>query len=262
MSPCTRRAVCSTHFYNPYHPRVNYPVGVHAYRMLIGACNPMLSPPFQHLFSLFQNFFLLFKGVTSSTPTSITVAWAAPEDNGSLIAEYMVESRQAFAVGEINPEAVAPAPTTHVVTGTSVTVSGLEPATNYAFRIKAANAMGVGPFSPLFPVSTASAAPSGPTAPRYSRLGIDHFSLLVAWRRTRHTKCPKPCFRVRFWFCFLNWVFLEKIPSFVPLACLYPRTLAHVVRHVAVSIFVLIFNMIIRCCAGSLLCRDCAVTVP
>ena len=209
MSPCTRRAVCSTHFYNPYHPRVNYPVGVHAYRMLIGACNPMLSPPFQHLFSLFQNFFLLFKGVTSSTPTSITVAWAAPEDNGSLIAEYMVESRQAFAVGEINPEAVAPAPTTHVVTGTSVTVSGLEPATNYAFRIKAANAMGVGPFSPLFPVSTASAAPSGPTAPRYSRLGIDHFSLLVAWRRTRHTKCP-------FLVLFFKLVFFGKDPIVCP----------------------------------------------
>jgi len=128
----------------------------------------------------------------------------------------MVESRQAFAVGEINPEAVAPAPTTHVVTGTSVTVSGLEPATNYAFRIKAANAMGVGPFSPLFPVSTASAAPSGPTAPRYSRLGIDHFSLLVAWRRTRHTKCPTAPCPCPFLVLFFKLVFFGKDPIVCP----------------------------------------------
>ena len=38
--------------------------------------------------------------VTASTPTAITVAWAAPEDNGSPIAEYTVECRQSFAVGE------------------------------------------------------------------------------------------------------------------------------------------------------------------
>ena len=74
--------------------------------------------------------------VTGSGATR-TVSWAAPDPNGSPLTGYTVTAEPGGA-------------TTHVPAGpTTAEVTGLDPATEYAFRVHATNAVGDGPASAL-----------------------------------------------------------------------------------------------------------------
>ncbi|MFJ3926948.1 chitinase [Streptomyces sp. NPDC090022] len=62
------------------------------------------------------------------------------------------------------------------VSGTSATVTGLAPATTYAFQVAAVGPAGEGPRSAVVPAATTSGGPGGPDLPAHALVGYLHAS--------------------------------------------------------------------------------------
>lgn len=97
---------------------------------------------------------------TASGDSQVTVTWNPPADNGSPITDYVVQySADGSAWADVNDGEG---------TATSHVVAGLLNDTPYSFRVAAANAVGLGDFSPasapVFP-GVSGGVPSAPSAP-------------------------------------------------------------------------------------------------
>jgi len=88
---------------------------------------------------------MLAPTLVSTTTTSITMQWIAPDDNGSPITSYQLKFRNTtqdgFDFGTPTPEL-------------SATVPGLSENTKYNFRIRAVNAVGASKYSGIFSTKT------------------------------------------------------------------------------------------------------------
>jgi len=110
--------------------------------------------------------------VGDPTGCELSLGWSAPQKcNGSDVSEYCLQVQDLSQGGGFNP----------LYTGclTSFDVSSLRPGTSYAFRVRAANAAGVGPFSPLLNVTTTAVAPGPPLA--VTPVAVTHSSLKLKW---------------------------------------------------------------------------------
>lgn len=76
--------------------------------------------------------------LSAITPTSVTVSWTAPDDGGSPITGYQV----GYGVSSTPADTIVSATSPKVITG-------LTPGTTYFFWVRAINAVGTGPWSPL-----------------------------------------------------------------------------------------------------------------
>ena len=88
--------------------------------------------------------------VSDIAGTSLHLTWTAPEDDGGAeIERYTVEVRRQGSAKWLKHE------TEVVVSGTELTVTGLDEDTEYEWRVAAENKAGLGPFSaPSTPVKT------------------------------------------------------------------------------------------------------------
>ena len=96
--------------------------------------------------------------VVSAVPSTISVqlSWTIPQNNGSPITGYQVQYR--LPGGTFQPVPFSG-------TGTSTTVSGLNPSTNYEFGVTAVNARGPGQLGTVQTSTLPLPTPSGPSAP-------------------------------------------------------------------------------------------------
>lgn len=86
--------------------------------------------------------------------TSVRIKWQGPlEDNGAPVGEFVLE--MAPAGGSFQP--------VYAGDSTGYRAQQLAPGTQYQFRVRAGNAVGLGPYSEVSSVSTTSAPPSPPT---------------------------------------------------------------------------------------------------
>lgn len=99
-----------------------------------------------------------------STPTSITLNWAEPTNNGSPILNYNVEVSDRLYTTE-NDE-------------TEYTIENLTPETTYKIKIQAVNSVGVGNFSPALKASTLRLPPP---PPKLECVGTGHNYLKLKW---------------------------------------------------------------------------------
>lgn len=92
---------------------------------------------------------------SSSTPTSVTYTFAAPNNNGSSITTFnhQAATNSAFTAGVKNWNDGS----------TPTTATGLTPGTRYYFRTRAVNGVGAGPWSGTMQAVTPAALPSAPT---------------------------------------------------------------------------------------------------
>ncbi|WP_139721906.1 peroxidase family protein [Serinicoccus chungangensis] len=92
-------------------------------------------------------------GTATAGNASATVTWTAPSDGGSPITQYRVQVRTGTTVVR-----------TDVVTApaSSATIAGLTNGTAYTFRVRAVNAVGVGPLSAASNAVTPAAVPAAP----------------------------------------------------------------------------------------------------
>ena len=85
----------------------------------------------------------------SNTYDSITLSWNPPlleEQNGDIV-QYVVNITHTVTLERVQ----------YVLSATSITVSGLEPYTNYVCVVAAATALGLGPFSTVIHIRTLEA---------------------------------------------------------------------------------------------------------
>jgi hypothetical protein len=119
--------------------------------------------------------------VSSRGPTSLTLAWEAPEnDGGSEVLGYRVE------VWHSGGGRGADRGWTVLYEGPSraCTVNGLQPGLQYRVRVQAVNQVGLSEYSDEVRVATAASAPQATDAPA---LGDSHQNaLLVSWAPPQH----------------------------------------------------------------------------
>ena len=96
--------------------------------------------------------------VVSAVPStqSVQLSWTVPKDNGSPITGYQVMYRLPGGTWQSVPFSG---------TGTSTTILGLNPSTNYEFGVTAVNARGPGQLGTVQTSTLPQPAGSGPTAP-------------------------------------------------------------------------------------------------
>uniref|UniRef100_A0A6U4VBP4 Fibronectin type-III domain-containing protein n=1 Tax=Hemiselmis andersenii TaxID=464988 RepID=A0A6U4VBP4_HEMAN len=102
----------------------------------------------------------------------LSLCWAAPERcNGADVSEYCLQVQDLSQGGGFSA----------LYTGclTSFDVSSLRPGTPYAFRVRAANSAGSGPFSPSLNVTTTAVAPGPPLA--VTPIAVTHNTLKLKW---------------------------------------------------------------------------------
>jgi predicted phage tail protein len=101
---------------------------------------------------------------SESTPTSITLNWNEPADNGSEITHYNIEFGDKLIVTE------GPVTEYHL--------DNLQPETTYKIKIQAVNAIGTGSLSSVLRVATLKLPPA---APKLEYIGIGHNYLKLKW---------------------------------------------------------------------------------
>lgn len=113
---------------------------------------------------------------SSSTPTSITLNWNTPNENGSPITHYNIEigDRIISTEGAVN----------------EYTVDGLQPETIYKIKIQAVNDVSSGPFSSPLRTATLRLPPS---APRLECLGVGHNYVKLKWGEGKNTEYTQYC---------------------------------------------------------------------
>ena len=118
--------------------------------------------------------------VTAAGATSLDVAWTAPSDNGSAIHDYDVE------YGVDGTGRWTPHPFTG--DGTMTMIGELRPHTLYTVRVRAANALGEGPFSEPGSDRTDDVVPGRPDRPRVTAAGST--TLSVTWTEPANAGSP------------------------------------------------------------------------
>jgi titin len=111
--------------------------------------------------------------LTSKTPTSVSLSWTAPENNGKPITDYKVEYSSDGTTWIVFNDGTS--------TSTSATVSGLVPGTSYRFRISAINSVGTGTSSTPTVLIIAATAPQTPNAPTVVITGTTGGRVTVSW---------------------------------------------------------------------------------
>ena len=109
--------------------------------------------------------------LAGSTTTGLSVEWNEPENNGSRISAYIVHYRKQADTEWTNHP--------HSGSVTSVSVSGLKPGTAYEIRVKARNAGGASPWSPILEARTRYLSPDRPGRPALA--GSSTTGLNVEW---------------------------------------------------------------------------------
>ncbi|KAL3282642.1 hypothetical protein HHI36_005817 [Cryptolaemus montrouzieri] len=115
----------------------------------------------------------------SSTPTTISLHWNEPSDNGSEIIGYNIE------IGEKQITVEAPA--------LSYEITNLQCNTSYKIRIQAVNSIGEGPFSPILKVVTLKFPPS---PPKLQCVGVGHNYLKLKWGEGKNMDYSQYCVEV------------------------------------------------------------------
>jgi titin len=105
------------------------------------------------------------------TPTTITLSWLAPEDDGgSLITDYVVEQLVQGEWIALDPGSIQ---------ANSVLVSKLTPSSEYSFRVTARNSVGLGVTSDTYTFSTISSrAPKAPTTVSFANVTTSSATIL------------------------------------------------------------------------------------
>ncbi|XP_072388765.1 fibronectin type-III domain-containing protein 3A isoform X2 [Diabrotica undecimpunctata] len=113
---------------------------------------------------------------SESTPTSITLYWNTPNENGSPITNYNIEigDRTISTDGAVN----------------EYTVEGLLPETNYKIKIQAINDVAHGPFSSSLRTATLRLPP---TAPRLECIATAHNYIKLKWGEGKNTEYTQYC---------------------------------------------------------------------
>ncbi|XP_070392547.1 cell adhesion molecule Dscam1-like [Dermacentor albipictus] len=94
---------------------------------------------------------------THISSRTVTLAWSAPYSGNSPVLKYLLEHRTLSGTWERETDVS----TTHPTEALSHVVDGLQPSTNYEFRIRAGNVLGLGDFSDPIIVTTKQEAPGG-----------------------------------------------------------------------------------------------------
>ncbi|KAK9869632.1 hypothetical protein WA026_003377 [Henosepilachna vigintioctopunctata] len=115
----------------------------------------------------------------SSTPTSISLHWKEPLDNGSEITAYNIE------IGERQITVEAPA--------SSYEITSLHCNTVYKIRIQAINSIGESPFSSVLKVATLKFPPS---PPKLQCIGVGHNYIKLKWGDGKNTDYTQYCVEV------------------------------------------------------------------
>ncbi|PNH07060.1 Fibronectin type-III domain-containing protein 3A [Tetrabaena socialis] len=120
----------------------------------------------------------------------IVLCWAPPErDFGAPVMSYTVEAAPAPRPGRdgAKPGGGANAAWTHAYTGPACACAaeGLSPGRSYQFRVRAANGIGCGPFTPPLTATTLPAPPSAPGRPIVSARTSSGFR--ARWDEPEHT---------------------------------------------------------------------------
>lgn len=110
------------------------------------------------------------------TPTSITVYWNPPADNGSSITHYNIE------IGDKTISTESPI--------SEYTIENLQPDTNYKIKIQAVNSVAPGPFSSSYRTSTLRLPPA---PPKLECAGIGHNYLKLKWGEGKNTEYIQYC---------------------------------------------------------------------
>jgi hypothetical protein len=96
--------------------------------------------------------------VVSAVPStqSVQLSWTVPKDNGSPITGYQIKYRLPGGIWQSVPFSGS---------GTSTTIAGLNPSTNYEFGVTAVNVRGPGLLGTVQTSTLSLPTPSGPSAP-------------------------------------------------------------------------------------------------
>ncbi|KAK4880028.1 hypothetical protein RN001_008174 [Aquatica leii] len=113
------------------------------------------------------------------TPTSISLNWNEPVNNGANITHYNIE------IGDqiISTDCCE----------TSYVIESLNPLTAYKIRIQAVNNVGVGPFSPVLKITTLALPPA---APRLECIGVAHNYLKLKWGEGKNHDFTQYCVEI------------------------------------------------------------------
>ncbi|XP_049268838.1 Down syndrome cell adhesion molecule-like protein Dscam2 [Rhipicephalus sanguineus] len=115
---------------------------------------------------------------THISSRTVTLAWSVPYSGNSPLLKYLLEHRTLSGTWEREVDVSTAHPTDG---GLSHLVQGLQPSTNYEFRVRAGNALGLGDFSDPTIVTTKQEAPSGsPQDIKVTPAGSR--SLYVTWK--------------------------------------------------------------------------------
>ena len=113
-----------------------------------------------------------------------SLSWGEPSGNGLAITQYIVGHRACTATPRdctgANPTWGNWAERSYAASSTAATITGLTNGTKYEARVRARNANGVGPWSPVVD-TTPLAAPSTPTG---LTLEPSHMQLVVSWNES------------------------------------------------------------------------------
>ncbi|KAF2882221.1 hypothetical protein ILUMI_23944 [Ignelater luminosus] len=110
------------------------------------------------------------------TPTSITLYWNEPANNGSSIMHYNVEIGDQIITTEGSV--------------TNYTIESLNPVTTYKIKIQAVNNVGAGAYSAVLKTTT---LPLPPAAPRLECIGIAHNYLKLKWGEGKNHDFTQYC---------------------------------------------------------------------
>ncbi|CAG0884777.1 unnamed protein product [Darwinula stevensoni] len=122
---------------------------------------------------------------TPKSPSSVSVAWEEPLNNGAAITEYRLE--MALTTGVQKDEGAdrlescngLPFHPAYIGPALSHDIKGLLPAASYLFRVQASNSAGVSPFSPM---TCCTLAPCAPGVVPGVRVTPCPTSLSIMWR--------------------------------------------------------------------------------
>ncbi|KAL3200832.1 hypothetical protein MRX96_013100 [Rhipicephalus microplus] len=115
---------------------------------------------------------------THISSRTVTLSWSAPYSGNSPLLKYLLEHRTLSGTWEREVDVSTAHPTDG---GLSHLVQGLQSSTNYEFRVRAGNALGLGDFSDPVIVTTKQEAPSGsPQDIKVTPAGSR--SLYVTWK--------------------------------------------------------------------------------
>ena len=116
--------------------------------------------------------------LSSSTATSLTLAWERPTANGENITHYNVDNVGLAVVPTPGPD-------------NFFVIDRLKPDTPYTLRVQAVNSVGPGPFS--HPATKMSTRPLPPAPPKCELVNANHNSLKLKWGDSKSAATTELC---------------------------------------------------------------------